>query len=429
MYFGKYLIENNIIDKKILIKCISKQMTSPPSVIDIILELEIFTIDNLFEIMIESIKQNENLIDTIFNKYPKEKLEILKYQELKSSSLLDVLLKDKILSVEELKKHLEIFNSHEDNDSSENIDKELDEILNEEESMSEEKVIEDMDKELDETLNEEELMSEEEVTEDTDKELDEVLNEEELISKEEIIEDTDEKLDEILNEEELVSKEEVSEDVDKKLDEVLNEEELISKEEVSEDTNKKSEEILNKEELISKEEITEEIDALDDKSKELSNTPTEKDDNKVNLSGSIENFLNIYSDKINDEIHNIVEIISSDSKSSKEIVESLNELYLKLKIIEGSFILIEESYAKNLIEIWISIIEKFLKIEGDKLKLILQDHSDVTKKSLDLIWYVRNLISTNGGKDNIMSSGDLKNEYRLLLKELKKLIDIAKSQM
>jgi len=365
MNFGKYLIENSVVEKEDFIQTVLKQVNTQPTTLASLIELNIVDMDKVLEIIFTSFDEGLDMISSM-KKVGVGEAEIEKVKEFQNQhtlNIIDTLVSDGLADKETVLEMFSNFENRKDDISTDDKSEEAPKEADDGDSIISAAALES----LKELQGGELDMSEFEAGPEAEASTKDVATPEVSVAPP------------------AVEEVEISAAALESLKEMggVPEDELAALEKVTETLASESESVL-------------EPSALD--------------------------YISIYDEKKNQKINKILKMVKEAAEGDSDIANYFNSLFRELHVVKGAAVLVDAKYSKKLIEIWELIIDKIFTMSNPELKAWFFSYEDALVGTSKILWDIRESIKNGASEDNYMENEAARSSYLSNIGTLKKII-------
>lgn len=139
-----------------------------------------------------------------------------------------------------------------------------------------------------------------------------------------------------------------------------------------------------------------------------------------NIEGNVfvEEYLNIYSEKQNNKLIKLIDILHSSLNDDSDITNYLNSLYLDLLTLKGASLLGELVHSCDLLEAWRVLIEDQMKQSSELIKKWSVNALPLLSESANLLWELRAGIARSKNENFVNESNQIHGKLKKLMEEL-----------
>ena len=410
MNFGKYLIDNNVIEKEVFIQAAVKQSQSQPSVLVSLVELGICDSDKVLEVIFLSLDSGNDILSCMKELAISEAdlAKVVQFQKDKSLNLIDSLVNDGLADKDKV---IELYKSFQEEGNKENVS-ELTQPESTNDSSSKTEISAAALESLKELQGGDIDMSQFDVVEETPI-VEEVSAVEKPTQKTKISAAALESLKELQGGE-----------IDMSEFEIEDEQEVEVKVETKTDESEESE-VAGAEPEISAAalESLREMGGVPDSDLEaLSKVAQGPTSDEKELDPSSADYISIYNEQKNKKMKKILQMIKSAAESDSDIANYFNSLFRELHVVKGAAVLVEAKYSKKLIEIWELIIDKIFTMSNPELKAWFYSYEQCLHDTIGLLWEIRESVAKSTSEEEYMQVEESRNKYLITIGTLKKII-------
>lgn len=410
MNFGKYLIDNNVIEKEVFIQAAVKQSQSQPSVLVSLVELGICDSDKVLEVIILSLESDNDILSCMKELGTSEDdlAKVVQFQKDKSLNLIDSLVNDGLADKDKV---IELYKSFQEVSNKEKAPESI-QTENTNDSSPKTEISAAALESLKELQGGDIDMSQFDVVEENPV-VEEVSAVKKSTQKTKISAAALESLKELQGGELDMSEFEIEDEL-----------EVEIKVETKTDEREKSE-VADIEPEISAAalESLREMGGVPDSDLEaLSKVTQGSSSEKKELDSSSADYISIFNEQKNKKMKKILQMIKSAAESDSDIANYFNSLFRELHVVKGAAVLVEAKYSKKLIEIWELIIDKIFTMSNPELKAWFYSYEQCLHDTIVLLWEIRESVAKNTSEEEYMQVEESRNKYLTTIGTLKKII-------